>query len=84
MERAAWTEERLDDLAESMRTGFARIDQDLRDLRSELHEGLASGRGEINGLRSEINDLRHLMLQIGGGMLVGFISVLAAILVRGA
>ena len=57
------------------------IDQDLRDLRSELHEGLASGRGEINGLRSEINDLRHLMLQIGGGMLVGFISVLAAILV---
>ena len=83
VERAAWTEERLDDLAESMRTGFARVDQDLRDLRSELHEGLASGRGEIHGLRGEINDLRHLMLQFSGGMLLGFISVLAAIIVRG-
>lgn len=65
MERAAWTDERLDDLADTMRNGFGRVDQDLREL------------------RAEINGLRHLMLQVGGGMLVGFISVLAAILVRG-
>ena len=76
VERAAWTDERLDDLAETVRAGFSRVDQDFRDLRSEMHEGLGS-------VRDEINSLRHLMLQVGGGMLVGFISVLAAILVRG-
>ena len=53
------------------------MDEDIRGLRSEVRDGSQS-------LRSEINDLRNLMLQIGGGMLVGFISVLAAILVRGA
>jgi hypothetical protein len=74
MERAAWTDERLDDLAESIRSGFARIDQDIRDLRGEL--------------KAEIAELRQTMLRIGagliGGMSVGFLSVLAAILARGA
>lgn len=66
MERAAWTDERLDDLAEAMRTGFARVDADLREIR-----------GEINGLR-------HLILQVGGSIMFAILSVLAAILVRGA
>jgi len=70
MERAAWTDERLDDLADAMRTGFARIDQDLRDLRGEIAE------------------LRQTMIRFGGGLLIGmvvsFVSLLAAILARGA
>jgi hypothetical protein len=70
MERAAWTDERLDDLAESMRSGFARVDQDIRDLRTEM--------------RQEFRALNALIIRIGGGMLLGFISVLAAILARGA
>lgn len=36
MERAAWTDERLDDLADAVRTGFERVDRDMRDLRSEM------------------------------------------------
>ena len=47
MERAAWTDERLDDLAEAMRTGFGRLDQDNRDLRSDLEQGWAVF-GELN------------------------------------
>jgi argininosuccinate lyase len=81
MERAAWTDERLDDLAESMRSGFARVDQDVRDLRVEMRDGFAEIRGEIDALR-------QTMIRIGGGMIagmsVGFLSVLAAILARGA
>jgi hypothetical protein len=76
MERAAWTEERLDDLAEAMRTGFARVDQDIRDLRSETREGFAAVRGEIN-------DLRLTMLRIGGGLMIALVGVIAAILARG-
>jgi hypothetical protein len=92
MERAAWTDERLDDLAEGMRTGFARIDQDIRDLRTDLREEIRATRVELgednratrSELTAQIEALRQTMLRVGGGMLLGFISVLAAILARGA
>jgi hypothetical protein len=81
MERAAWTDERLDDLAHSIRTGFARTDQDLRDLRQEM----GALRTDLTG---QIEALRQSTLRIGagllGGMTFGFLSVIAAILVRGA
>jgi hypothetical protein len=91
MERAAWTDERLDDLSEAMRNGFARVDQDLRDLRSEtregftqvrseMREGFAEVRGGINDIRTE---LRVVMYRVGGGVIVGLIGVIAAILARG-
>jgi hypothetical protein len=76
MERAAWTNERLDDLATGMREGFARVDNDIRDLRGEMHEGFAQ-------IRAEINELRVMMFRIGGGVMVGLIGVIAAILARG-
>ena len=88
MERAAWTSERLDDLAEAMRTGFARVDQDIRDLRGEMNDGFKQLRTENAALRAEltaqIDALRQTMIRVGGGMLLGFISTLAAILSRGA
>jgi hypothetical protein len=75
-----------------MDAGFERIDRDLRDLRSELRselrEGLGSVRGEMESMRSDlggqIEALRHTMLQVGGGMLIALLGVIAAILARGA
>ena len=58
MERATWTDERLDDLAEAMRTGFARVDQDIRDLRGEMHTGLTDLRAEMH---TGLTDLRTEM-----------------------
>jgi hypothetical protein len=88
MERAAWTDERLDDLAEAMRTGFTRADQDIRDVREEIRGTRGELREEIRatraGLTAQIDALRQTTIRIGGGMLLGFISVLAAILARGA
>jgi hypothetical protein len=34
MERTMWTDERLDDLAQRMDAGFARVDADIRELRT--------------------------------------------------
>ena len=80
MERAAWTDERLDDLAEAVRTGFTRLDQDVRDVRLEI----GSLRTELKG---EIQELRQMLLRVGAGLIgsmaLGFLSVFAAILVRG-
>ena len=70
MERAVWTDERLDDLADSVRTGFARVDQDLRELRGDMQREFAS--------------LRTILFSFGGGIIVALIGVIAAILARGA
>ncbi|HEX3734789.1 MAG TPA: hypothetical protein VHU86_06490 [Solirubrobacterales bacterium] len=34
--RATWTDSRLDDLADRVDAGFARVDQDIREMRGEI------------------------------------------------
>jgi hypothetical protein len=46
-QRATWTDERLDDLMESIRSGFARGDQDIRELRAETRHDSAALRTEM-------------------------------------
>ena len=70
MERAASTEERLDDLAEAMRAGFARVDQGI-------HAGFAR-------VDQDIRELRRSIMTFGGGIIIALIGVIAAVLVRGA
>lgn len=53
-----WTDERLDDLKETVEDGFARVDADIRELRGELRSEASAIRGE---LRSEVGDLRMEM-----------------------
>jgi hypothetical protein len=81
MERAAWTDQRLDDLARRMDAGFARVEGDMK-------AGFARVGGDIRELRrelrGEIDALRITLLRVGGGMMVGLVGVIAAILARGA
>jgi hypothetical protein len=65
----AWTDERLDDLSRRMDAGFARVDADIRELRAEL--------------RAEIGGLRLTLLRVGGGIMIGLVGVIAAVLARG-
>jgi hypothetical protein len=80
MERSAWTDQRLDDR-------FDHIDRELSELRAEIRSGFSEIRGEMGSLRSElggqIEGLRITMLRVGGGMMVGLVGVIAAILARG-
>jgi hypothetical protein len=69
MERAAWTDERLDDLARRMDAGFARVDADIRELRLEL--------------RTELGALRLTLLRVGGGVMIGLVGVIAAVFAGG-
>lgn len=73
MERMAWTEERLDDLARRVDTGFDRVDADIRQLRADLGDMRTE-------LRGEIDRLRLAMITVGG---TGFLGVIAAIIARG-
>jgi hypothetical protein len=95
MERAAWTNERLDDLAEAIRTGFARNDEDHREMRAEISAlgnslrgemaSLGAGlRAEMAELRGEVSGLRRMILTVGGGIIVALIGAIGAILGAGA
>ncbi|HEV7769947.1 MAG TPA: hypothetical protein VGO66_04715 [Solirubrobacterales bacterium] len=72
--REKWTDERLDDLKDHMSEGFARIDADLREIRSEIgglradvSTEFASVRSEIGGVRSEIGGVRSdIKTEVGG------------------
>jgi hypothetical protein len=74
VERVAWTDQRLHDLANRMDAGFARVDADIRELRAEV-------RSEIGSLRAEIGGLRLALVRVGGGIMIGLVGVIAAILV---
>ena len=62
-----------------MDAGFERVDRDIRGLRTEMGEM----RTELNG---RIDALNGTIIRIGGamvaGMMVGFLSVIAAVLTR--
>jgi uncharacterized coiled-coil DUF342 family protein len=73
--REAWTDERLDDLAASMRGESGELRADMRELR----KGVDSVKGEVGELREEVGGLRGEMkagfatlnrtLQIAGGLI---------------
>jgi hypothetical protein len=68
-----WSDQRLDDLNGRVESGFSRIDADLRDIR-----------GEVSGLRSEMNSrfdaLQRTMLQVGGGLIAALMGVIATLM----
>jgi hypothetical protein len=79
--RTTFSDERLDDLLENVRTGFTRVDTDLRDLRAETRAEFAALRAEM---RDEFRTLRVALLSIGGVVILALIGVIGAILARGA
>jgi hypothetical protein len=65
MERTAWTDERLDDLARHLDGHFDQIDRRFDRVEDALHA------------------LSGLLLRIGGGIIVGLIGVIAAVISTG-
>jgi hypothetical protein len=87
MERTTWTDERLDDmvgevreLRREMRDGFESTNRRIDALASELR---GEFRGDVVDLRSDFRSLRLTLLRLGGGIIVGLVGVIAAILTRG-
>lgn len=82
----SWTDERLDDLSARMDAGFARVDSEIKDLRSEMQAGFKGVRTEMHDgfrdlraeVRGDIEALRSLMFRFGGGMLLCLAGVIAS------
>ena len=73
MERGAWTDARLDDRFDQIDRRFDQIDRRFDRVDAELRD-----------IRGEINDLRAIMIRFNGGIMIGLLGVIAAILARGA
>ena len=76
MERMAWSDERLDCLSDRVDRGFDRVDRRFDETNRRIDE-LGSE------LRLEMEALRNTILRVGGGMMVGLVGVIAAVLARG-
>ena len=72
-----WSDERLDDLA-------ARTDKRFDALERRMDAGFTRVDSDIRELRADIGSLRLAIFQVGGGLGIGLIGVIASILISGA
>jgi hypothetical protein len=75
--REKWTDDRLDDMNARMGEGFNRLDEDIREVRSEI----VGVRGEMN---TRFEATHRLIIQVGAGlfgtMTIGFISLIVTMI----
>ncbi len=78
---------RLSELREDMRAGFDRTDRAIADVREDMRAGFDRTDGAIDrldrtieGLRSELNSFRNLviggMITLGIGMIILFLTII--------
>jgi hypothetical protein len=81
MERArpTWTDERLDDLARRVDSGFERVDGELRELRTEVSSGFDAVEARLGG---RIDSLQRTLIQVGGATIATVLATLATVIVR--
>lgn len=75
--RQTWTDERLDE-------GFARVSADIRSarqetaaLRQEMNGRFERMEGRFEHLESRFDGVQRTLLQVGGGIVVALIGVIA-------
>jgi hypothetical protein len=84
VERASWTDERLDDLSGRVSGGFEQVDRRFEQVDRRFDETNRRIDALGSDLRQEMESLRMTTLRVGGGMMVGLLGVIAAVLARGA
>ena|GEM_PF-1135201 len=72
MPREKWTDERLDDLQAEMRTGFVRVDGEIKELRREMNARFDSMKNSIDARFDAMNR----------NMIAGFFVIVTAIVSR--
>ena len=71
MERAGWTDERLDERMAVIDERFERGFEEMRAMREEMHAGFAA-------LRSDLSALQRQITHILAGLAIALLGVIAA------
>jgi hypothetical protein len=81
MDRMAWTDERMDDFAAHTYRRFDGVDRRFDSIERRMEDGFKKVNDDIGGLRAEMNarfdGLQRTLLQLGGGVIVALIGLIA-------
>jgi hypothetical protein len=85
VERARWSDERLDDRMSAIDTSFERVFEELRAERVEMRAERADLRAEVRAMRAELNErltrlderLSQLGFRAAGILAAGLIALVA-------
>ncbi len=84
MQEGRWNDARLDDLnghvadlGRRMDEGFSRVDVALRDLRGEMNSRFEHVDARFEHVEARFDALHRTMLQLGGGVIVALIGLIA-------
>jgi hypothetical protein len=85
--REGWTDERLDDLKESvgdiarrMDAGFAESRMEAASIRREMREGFQAVDVRFNSIDARFDALQRTIIQVGGGMAAAFFAALIGLI----
>lgn len=91
MAGTTWTDERLNDLSGRVDHGFDQVERRFEQIDRRFEQvdrrfDETDRRIDTLGVevRSEMDALRLTILRVGGGMMIGLVGVIAAVLARGA
>lgn len=91
MAGTTWTDERLNDLLGRVDHGFDQVERRFEQIDRRFEQvdrrfDETDRRIDTLGVevRSEMDALRLTILRVGGGMMIGLVGVIAAVLARGA
>jgi hypothetical protein len=77
--RATWTDDRFDDLSRRLDDGFNRVDEALRQQRTEVSARFDAVESLLD---ARIDGLQRTMIQIGGATIATVLATLATVIAR--
>ena len=81
MERSAWTDERLDDLAATLDTNVRMLREEIAGLRTDMQEEFRNVRGDMRALRADLSAWQRQIAQIGWSLVVALIGAIVALII---
>ena len=78
MERARWTDERLDERMALIDERFERAFEEMRAMREEMRAGFVGLRGEIAHVRSDLSAWQRQITHILAGFAIALLGIVAA------
>ena len=85
MERSAWTDERLDDLAAILDTNVRMLREEIAGLRADMHGEFRALRGEMRqdfrDLRGDLSAWQRQIAQIGWALAIALIGTVVALII---
>jgi hypothetical protein len=81
MERSAWTDERLDDLAATLDTNVRLLREEVQGLREDMRREVGDLRVDFRELRADFSAWQRQIAQIGWAFAVALTGAIVALIV---